>query len=75
MQTSELAALACEEGDFDNFTYVNENNFSEIEAASNGQVRPQTELLNLRSSFARPGAASSCSNDSEDKQKQGQHHQ
>ena len=32
VQASELAALASDGGDFDNFTYVNANNFSEIEA-------------------------------------------
>ena len=37
--TSELAHLASEEGDFDNFTYVNQSNFSEIENSTGGIVR------------------------------------
>ena len=57
-----MAGLDGEEADFDNFTYVNENKFSEIEGASNGnEIRPQTELLNLRSSFANANAASAAS--------------
>ena len=52
--TSELAHLASEEGDFDNFTYVNQSNFSEIENSTGGIVRNQTELLNLKSSFSEP---------------------
>ena len=53
VQQSELAAMASEEGDFDNFTYVNENKFSEIESGTNDQLRRnQTELLNMRNSFA-----------------------
>ena len=42
--------MASEDGDFDNFTYANPNQMSEIERQT--AVRPQTELLNLRSSFA-----------------------
>ena len=41
VQASDLAGLGGEEGDFDNFTYVNENKFSEIEGASGGnEIRP-----------------------------------
>lgn len=36
VQASELANMASEEGDFDNFTYVNQNKFSEIENATGG---------------------------------------
>ena len=56
VQDSQLAALAQSEGDFDNFTYVNEHNLSELqeqEFATTGRSskRPQTELLNLKASF------------------------
>ena len=33
VQASDLAGLGGDEDNFDNFTYVNENNFSEIEGA------------------------------------------
>lgn len=36
VQSSELANMASEEGDFDNFTYVNQNKFSELENATGG---------------------------------------
>ena len=60
VQPSQLAAMAQEDGDFDNFTYVNENKFSDLvpsDSNSNSHVRPSTELLNLKQSFAgaRPG--------------------
>ena len=49
--------MAKEEGDFDNFTYVNENNLSAIEQAQNSMMqRPQTEL-NLKSSFLKESFA------------------
>ena len=57
VQPSQLAAMAQEDGDFDNFTYVNSNKFSDLVPAANGssgqsQVRPSTELINLKQSFA-----------------------
>ena len=33
VQDSYLVAMAKEDGDFDNFTYVNQNNLSQLEAA------------------------------------------
>ena len=57
VQPSQLAAMAQEDGDFDNFTYVNSNKFSDLVPAANGSskqtdVRPSTELINLKQSFA-----------------------
>ena len=49
-EQSQLAGMANEDGDFDNFTYANPNQMSVIERQT--ATRPQTELLNLRSSFA-----------------------
>ena len=46
---SPLAAMAGDEGDFDNFTYVNEHNLSELQASQEGgnYRRPVTELISL----------------------------
>ena len=49
--------MAQEDGDFDNFTYINSNKFSDLVPANNGStagthVRPSTELINLKQSFA-----------------------
>lgn len=49
-----MAALAQSEGDFDNFTYINQHNLTEMPSADlykGSETRPQTELLNLKSSF------------------------
>lgn len=49
--------MASQHGDFDNFTYVNVNNLSELGPPTDcdyenaGHVRPQTELLDLKNSF------------------------
>ena len=43
--------MAAEEGDFDNFTYINQHNLSEIDPNTKVSNRPQTELLDLKSSF------------------------
>jgi hypothetical protein len=46
---SALAAMAQREGDFDNFTYVNEHNLSELQASIDAPDyrRPMTELVSL----------------------------
>ena len=66
VQPSQLAAMAQQDGDFDNFTYVNENNLSElVPGGSNtsSHVRPSTELINLKQSFAADRPPSSEDND------------
>ena len=45
VQDSYLVAMAKEDGDFDNFTYVNENHMSALEQASTNQNRLQTEMV------------------------------
>ena len=56
VQDSQLAAMAGEDGEFDNFTYVNQHNLSELSQGPNnfaaGSNRPQTEIMDLKSSFA-----------------------
>ncbi len=53
VQDSELAAIASEHGDFDNFTYVNVHNMSEFSHGKHDNYkRPSTELLDLKASFA-----------------------
>lgn len=53
VQDSHLVAMARDDGEFDNFTYVNEHNLTELYAGTSGSTRerPQTELLQLDSSF------------------------
>ena len=50
VQPSQLAAMAAEDGDFDNFTYVNANNLSDLVPSATGtsHVRPSTELIDLK---------------------------
>ena len=50
VQPSQLAAMASEDGDFDNFTYVNANNLSDLVPSATGasHVRPSTELIDLK---------------------------
>ena len=48
---SQLAAIASEMGDFDNFTFVNANNLSDLVPHNQSHVRPSTELIDLKSSF------------------------
>lgn len=56
MPESELAALVSADGDFDNFTFIHKHNLSEVGGGPNDfqppSNRPQTELLNLKASFA-----------------------
>ena len=56
---SALAAMASEEGDFDNFTFINKHNLSELGTDSNYSgsklgpaTRPSTEVPNMKASFA-----------------------
>lgn len=52
VQDSALADMASKDGDFDNFTYVNVHNMSELGHDKNDIYhRPQTELLDLKASF------------------------
>lgn len=44
--------MASEEGEFDNFTFINNHNLSQMEALKQTHVRPQTELL-IKSSFSK----------------------
>ena len=72
VQASDLAVLACEEGNFDNFTFVNENNMSELEGVQNGNgTRAQTELQHLKNSFAEPGVPSFVNSANDDSQQAG----
>ena len=46
--------MAQDDGDFDNFTYVNEHNMTEVmnQVNASGCERPSTEILDLKNSFA-----------------------
>ena len=42
--------MASEEGEFDNFTFINKHNLSDIDMSKQSHVRPSTELI-LEKSF------------------------
>ena len=53
MQETYLVTMAKQDGDFDNFTYVNSNHMSALEQASSNQPRHQTEMVIAKQSFVR----------------------